>query len=128
MPAFKFSRHYALLAIALFCVEVIIATKLKHLTFVRNSLGDFLVVMLLYCMAKTVYPFHKVKLTLSIFVFACFIELLQYFHIADRLQLSQNGAARIITGTQFSFEDIAMYAGGCWLAYLLDGFFSHQSQ
>lgn len=123
MQKLQFSSKYALLALALFFIEVIIATYLKHFTFIRNYFGDFLVVILLYCMAKTLYPFKAKRLAIGIFIFACLIETLQYFHIADLLNLQKDGIARIVTGTQFGFEDIAMYAGGCVLVWLLDTHF-----
>ena len=127
MPKLQFSRSYALLSVVLFLVEVIIATYLKHFAFIRNYFGDFLVVILLYCMAKTVYPFNAKKLALGVFMFACLIEVMQYINIADRLNLSKDGVARIITGTQFGFEDIAMYAGGCILVWVLDTHFCQKS-
>ncbi|MGB4813041.1 MAG: DUF2809 domain-containing protein [Methylophilaceae bacterium] len=123
MLKFQFSGKYALLALALFLVEVIIATYLKHFTFIRNYFGDFLVVILLYCIAKTVYPFKTKSLVIGVFIFACCIEVLQYFNIADLLNLQKNGVARIVTGTQFAFEDILMYAGGCALVWFLESRF-----
>jgi hypothetical protein len=124
---FKISRPYFLLALALFLAEIIIATYLKHFAFIRNYFGDFLVVILLFCMAKSVYPFNAKKLSIAVFLFACLIEVMQYFNVADRLNLPQGGVARIITGTQFGFEDIAMYAAGCFSVWILDPYFCRQS-
>ena len=104
-------------AIALFVIEVIIATKLNDYTFIRAYFGDFLVVILLYCMAKAVYDFDPKRLAIGIFVFSAGVEVAQYFRIADALQLT--GWARVVVGTSFSFHDLLMYAAGCGMVYFL---------
>jgi len=43
---------------------------------------------------------------MGVFVFACFIELLQYLQIVKKLGLLENLVARILIGTSFSWEDI----------------------
>ena len=45
----KFNLKYFLIAVAIFLVEILIATKLKDIFFIRAYLGDVLVVMLMYC-------------------------------------------------------------------------------
>lgn len=76
---------YALAALALFIVEVTIGTKLNHYHFIRAYFGDYLVVILLYCMAKAVYTFDAKRLAISVFAFAALIEVAQYFQLADVL-------------------------------------------
>lgn len=102
---------YALAALTLFIVEVIIATKLNGNHFIRAYFGDFLVVILLYCMAKALYGFDSKRLAIGIFTFSVIVEVAQYFRIADVLQLP--GWARVVVGTSFSFHDVLMYAAGC---------------
>lgn len=109
---------YALAAITLFFLEVIIATQLNSYHFTRAYFGDFLVVILLYCAAKAVYNFDPKRLAIGIFAFSAIIEVAQYFGIADVLQLS--GWARVVVGTSFSFHDLLMYAAGCGVVYWLD--------
>ena len=48
--------RWAIAAIAIFATEVWIATKGAHLPFVRGELGDYLVVILLYAIAKAARP------------------------------------------------------------------------
>ncbi len=107
--------YYLITTLLLFLLEVFIATALKHYTFIRANFGDFLVVILIYCFMKIWYPFEAKKLALGVFIFAVMIEISQYFHLANILHL--HGIGRIILGTNFSFQDIAMYALGCWVAY-----------
>ncbi|MDD5391686.1 MAG: DUF2809 domain-containing protein [Thiothrix sp.] len=109
---------YALVAIALFIVEVIIATKLNNYHFIRAYFGDFLVVILLYCLLKAVYDFDPKRLAIGIFAFSVVVEVAQYFRIADVLQLT--GWARVVVGTSFSFHDVLMYAAGCGVVYWVD--------
>lgn len=109
---------YALLALMLFIVEVIIATKLNGYHFIRAYFGDFLVVILLYCLLKAVYDFDPKRLAIGIFAFSVVEEVAQYFGIADVLQLT--GWARVVVGTSFSFHDVLMYAAGCIAAWWVD--------
>lgn len=111
-------KRYALAAITLFIVEVIIATRLNDYHFIRAYFGDFLVVILLYCMAKALYDFDPKRLAIGIFLFAVSVEVAQYFRIADVLQLT--GWARVVVGTSFSFHDVLMYAAGCLTVYWVD--------
>lgn len=99
----------------LFLVEVLIATQLKDYHFIRAYFGDFLVVILVYCVLASFWQFEPKQLALGVFIFACTIELAQLFKLADVLELT--GAARIILGTSFSWKDILMYALGCISVY-----------
>lgn len=109
---------YAFAAIFLFVIEFLIATQFRHLYFIRAYLSDFLVVMLLYCFVKAIFLVPAAPLAWGVFALSLAVEFGQYFHIADRLQLT--GALRIIVGTSFSVYDLIMYALGCLVAYGLD--------
>lgn len=113
-------RGYALCAVALFLIEVLIATKLSHWSFVRSSLGDVLVTMLLYCAALAVRDFERRRLALAVFGFACLIEVAQFLHLAPALGLKPGSVLRIMIGDSFSWADIACYFAGCALALVLD--------
>lgn len=54
-------------AIALFVIEVIIATKLNHYTFIRAYFGDFLVVILVYCAVKAFWNVEAMRLAIGVF-------------------------------------------------------------
>ncbi len=107
-----------LAAMLLFMVEVIIATKLNGYHFIRAYLGDFLVVMLVYCAVKAFWNVEPKPLAIGVFLFACAIELAQLFRLADVLHLT--GWARVVLGTSFSFYDILMYAAGSVVIWWLD--------
>lgn len=105
-------------AITLFVVEIIIATKLNNYHFIRAYFGDFLVVILVYCAVKAFWNVEPKRLATGVFIFACAVEVAQWFRLADVLHLT--GWARVVLGTSFSFHDILMYAAGCLAIWWLD--------
>ncbi|WP_185095015.1 ribosomal maturation YjgA family protein [Chryseobacterium taiwanense] len=114
----KFSLKYFLLTIIIFLVEVLIATKLKDIFFVRAYLGDVIVVMLLYTLVKSFIKVNNQKLIVGIFIFSCFVELAQYFNIAEKLGFQPGSLMYIVIGNSFSWIDILCYGVGCLLLYL----------
>lgn len=115
---FKFSLKYFLLTILIFLVEVLIATKLKDIFFVRAYLGDVIVVMLLYTFVKSFISINNQKLILGILAFSCLVEFAQYFKIADKLGFLPGSLMYIVVGNSFSWIDILCYAVGCLMIYL----------
>lgn len=118
---FKFSLKNLLIAIAIFLVEILIATKLKDWFFVRAYLGDVFVVMLMYYFIKAFLDFEPVKLIIGIFIFSCLIEFLQYFHFAEVLGFKDNRLMMIVLGNSFSWLDILCYFTGCVVLFLIEG-------
>ncbi|UHO38254.1 DUF2809 domain-containing protein [Chryseobacterium capnotolerans] len=115
---FQFSLKYLLISIFIFLIEVLIATKLKDIFFVRAYLGDVIVVILLYTLVKSFFTVNNEKLILGILVFSCFIEVAQYFNIAEKLGFRPGSLMYIVIGNSFSWIDILCYAVGCLLIYL----------
>ena len=107
-------------ALALFTTEVLIATIWNEVPFVRADLGDFLVVILLYALAKSVRPFRATPLACAIFLFACAIETAQAFSIADRLGFARGSIPSIVIGTTYQTSDLLMYLAGSLAAWTLD--------
>ena len=116
----KFNLKYFLIAVAIFVVEVLIATKLKDIFFVRAYLGDVFVVMLMYYFIKAFFDFEPVKLIIGIFIFSCSIEFLQYFHFGELLGFKDNRIVMIVLGNSFSWIDILCYFAGCVILYLIE--------
>ncbi|WES96445.1 DUF2809 domain-containing protein [Chryseobacterium arthrosphaerae] len=114
----QFSLKYLLLTVFIFLVEVLIATKLEHIFFVRAYLGDVIVVMLLYTFVKTFVKMNDQKLILGILVFSFLVEFAQYFNIAEKLGFRPGSLMYIVIGNSFSWIDILCYAAGCLLLYL----------
>lgn len=110
---------YALCFLAVLIIEIVIGAYV-HDTFVRPYMGDALVVILIYCFIRIFIPQSLRWLPIYVFVFACFIEVLQYFQLADMLGLADNGLARIILGSTFDWMDILCYAAGCCILLLVE--------
>ena len=121
---FRFSLKYFLLSLLIFSVEVIIATILKDWYFVRAFVGDILVVVLVYTLINSFFDCrNKNKLLLYVFVFAVFVEMLQYFKLAEKLGFPKGSSAYIIIGNYFSWEDILCYAIGCLSVFFINKIF-----
>ena len=104
---------YALAALALLGAEVCIALFVRN-GFVRGSLGDVLVVVLIHCALRVIFPGKPRLLPLYVFLFACVIELTQYVHLLDLLGV-ENQLLRVAIGGTFDWGDIVCYAIGCVL-------------
>ncbi|MEM7374625.1 MAG: DUF2809 domain-containing protein [Bacteroidota bacterium] len=107
----KIRPPYAILAVIIFIVEVLIAIYVKE-GFVRHTLGDVLVVVLIYCTIQTFWDLPVIPAAIGVLVFAYLVEMMQYFHIVEILGLEQNRLARIVIGTSFSWGDIVAYTIG----------------
>ena len=101
-----------LLTVLLLGTEILIGMYAHG--FVRHSLGDVLVVVLLYTSCRTVSPEKPAfgwKLPAAILLFAFCVELLQLWGFCDRFHIT-DPLLRIIIGTGFSFGDLLCYAAG----------------
>src|SRR4029079_5344553 len=83
-----FNFRYFLFALILFLVEVFIALYV-HDGFIRPYVGDYLVVMLIYCAARTFIKISTVKLAIAVLLFSYLIEVLQFFNLVCRLLLEK---------------------------------------
>ncbi|WP_157445769.1 ribosomal maturation YjgA family protein [Chryseobacterium indologenes] len=98
---FKFNLTYFLLTLLIFLLEVLIATKLKNIFFVRAYLGDVIVVILLYTFVKSFVKLNDQKLIPGIFIFSCLVEFAQYFNIAEKLGFQPGSVMYVIIGNSF---------------------------
>ena len=112
----RFNYKFFIATIFLFIVEVLIATKLAYIDWLRAYIGDVLVVILIYTFIQTFFKIDKTKTILGVFIFACAIEFAQYFHFAELLGLKENKIAMIVLGNSFSWIDILCYVFGCLFA------------
>lgn len=128
MPVNVFSRQpdrksFLIYAVLLFVIEVLIA-RYAPSGFIRGFVGDVLVVLLLFCMARSVVPVGNVKghlinqlwrtpwLALAVLLFAFTIEFGQYWGLVDKLGLGGNRLARIVIGSHFDPLDLLAYFVG----------------
>jgi len=114
-----FSFRYFLFALILFLVEVFIALYV-HDSLVRPYVGDYLVVMLIYCAVRTFINISPLKLAIGVLLFSYVIEVLQFFNIVDRLGLSDNKLAKTVIGYGFEWIDLLAYTLGIVTVLILE--------
>ena len=103
---------YGICSAVLLAAEILIGLFADG--FVRGSIGDILVIPLIYAVFRTISPrrpAHSGLLPALIMIFAFITELLQLIGIADILGI-RSELLRIIIGTSFSFGDLVCYAVG----------------
>lgn len=116
---FRFDKKYGLIFLAILIVEIIIALFVKNPT-IRGSVGDVLVVILIYCFIQTFFNFDKAKTIIGVGIFAILIEISQAFNLVEKLGLQDNKFASTVIGTTFDMNDIWAYVAGCALVYMLE--------
>ncbi|MDO6434538.1 DUF2809 domain-containing protein [Flavitalea sp. BT771] len=97
----RFNLRYFLLALLLLGAEIFIGSCL-HDSIIRPYGGDFLVVILLYCLVRSFLNTPVLATGLAVLLFAYLIETLQYFRLADRLHLPYHSIPRIMLGDYFT--------------------------
>src|ERR1700722_2238745 len=92
-------------------VEIFIGASM-HGRIIRPYGGDYLVVILLYCLIRSCWEVPIVITALLVLLFSYVVEVSQYFHLADRLGLREPSLARTLLGTYFSWTDLLVYTLG----------------
>jgi hypothetical protein len=108
---FRLNKKYLFLALLLLVVEVIIAVFV-HDTFIRPWGGDFLVVILMYCLVRGATCLPAPPAALAVLVLSYLIETLQFFQIVQILGLEGDGWASVVIGAHFAWSDIVAYSAG----------------
>ncbi len=106
-----FNKNYFIITILLFLVEIFIALYV-HDNFIRPYVGDFLVVILIYCFLKSFLHIPVIPTAISVLLFSYCVETLQYFQLVKKLGLQHSKLARIVIGTSFEWIDIIAYTLG----------------
>lgn len=111
---------YILITAAVFLLEILIATYLRNLSFIRGFLGDVLVVSLMYFFLRALFiRFSPLKMILLVLAFAFCIEFLQLFNLYPLLNI-QSKILKIVLGSVFDIWDLFAYLLGAILTYLAD--------
>ena len=108
---FRFRKKYFLFAVLLFVIEVLIALFL-HDRFIRPYVGDFLVVILLYCFFRSFLNVNRTALALGVLLFAFVIEGAQYLHFVHHLGVENNAVVRTVLGSSAEWSDVLAYTLG----------------
>jgi len=110
---------YALAALALFAIEVVIALYVRD-RFVRPHLGDTLAVLLVYCGVRATTRIGVIPAAATAFAVAALVELGQLVGILDLLGWRDSALARTLFGTGFDWMDFLAYAAGAGIAVVAE--------
>lgn len=116
---FRFNFNAFIIFLIIFIAEVIIALLIKD-AFIRPYGGDVLVVMLMYYFAKTFVQTKPLYIIIAVVSFAYLIEIGQYFHLVELLNMQDNKIMRIVIGSSFSWGDMICYTIGGIICYFID--------
>lgn len=91
-------------------IEVIIALCIKN-NIIRNYIGDVLVIICIYFLAKTIFENKLKNIAIYILILGILVEILQYFNITQYIA-GNSKALKIILGSTFDIKDIICYIIG----------------
>ncbi len=115
----RFNWLYFILTLLIFAIEILIAIYL-HDGFIRPYVGDFLVVILIYCFVRSFVQAPMIQVALAVLVFSYLVETLQYFQVVKLLGLEHSRIANIVIGNYFTWTDILSYTLGIGFTILVE--------
>ncbi len=116
---FTFRKNYFFGFLILLLVEIYIAIYV-HDSFIRPFFGDFLVVILLYCLLRSFLKIDWLWVAIGVLIFSFVLEVMQYFKLVNMLGLQDVKLARIVIGTSFAWEDLVAYTLGIWTVVFIE--------
>ena len=119
----KFNKRYFIIAVGIFVIKVVIALFI-HDKIIRPYVGDFLVVILIYCSVKSFFNTSVYPAAFAVLLFSYLVELSQYFHLVNQLGLQNSKFAQTIIGTTFEWTDLATYTVGIVVLLIIEIIFA----
>lgn len=107
---FTFNKFYLICTLVLLAIEILIA--LYTTNWIRAYFGDFLVVILLYCLIMSFVDTHKKIVLIGVLLFSYVVEILQYYRFVEVIGLHESAIANTLIGNFFSWIDMLMYTLG----------------
>lgn len=111
MPTLVLRRSYAIVALAIFLIEIVIALFVSD-DFIRPYVGDVLAVMFVYAGLRAVLSVSVGTAVTGALAIALVIELGQLVDILEIVGLDGNAVARVVFGTSFEWLDLVAYLAG----------------
>jgi len=115
----NFRKQYFFLALLLFAIEFLIA-KFLHDGIIRPYVGDFLVVILIYCFVRSFFKISAFHAAIGALIFAYLVEFLQYLKLVQLLGLQNSKISNIVIGNYFEWIDMLAYTLGIVLVFLME--------
>jgi len=113
----KINSKYLIAFLILLITEIMIALFVTD-KIIRPFIGDVLVVILIYTFIRALTRKLIFLLPLYIFLFATVVEIMQYFHIVNILNLQNNKLISTIIGTSFDIRDVLCYLSGAVILFV----------
>ena len=101
---------YIIIFIVILIIEIIIGKYIK-IGFIRNNIGDVLVIPCIYSLIRIIFPDKIKHLSLYVLILGIITELLQLTGITKLLS-NNIEILKIILGTTFDLKDIICYIIG----------------
>ncbi len=111
---------YIILTIVCFILCVLIVKLFSRDLFIRGLIGDFLIVIMIYCLIKSIIDYKPLTVAMVTLLSAFFTELLQYMEIIKYVGLEQSEIAKLIIGSTFDPSDMVAYTLGVVVVYFID--------
>lgn len=105
----------------LLVVEILIA-KFVTDDFIRPYLGDFLVVILIYCFLMAISRIPVIKGLILVLFFSFAVEFFQLINIVKVMQYQPPNVVMIVLGSSFSPWDLLAYSLGILSCFALEYF------
>ncbi|MCM8567991.1 DUF2809 domain-containing protein [Gramella jeungdoensis] len=103
--------NYFLGFVILLIIEILIAKYVRD-DFVRPYVGDFLVVILIYCFLMAILNISVIKGLLIVLIFSFAVEFFQIINIVKVMQYQPPEPVMIVLGSSFSTWDLLAYSLG----------------
>ena len=115
----RFNPVYFFLAMMLVATDFLIVNRL-HDAVIRPYGGDLLWGIFLYCVVRSFLNGPVKPIAAGVLVFCYVEEILQYFHLADRLGFRKPSLMRTLIGTSFTWADMLCYTLGIGIVLLVE--------
>lgn len=115
-------KNYFIAFSVLFSMELAIA-YFHFNPFIRDFLGDVLVILLLYTFLKIFIRNNILKTAVFVLGFAYFVELLQFFKLGEKFNI-QSEILLTLIGSVFDFYDLVAYFLGFLIILLVEKIFT----
>jgi Protein of unknown function (DUF2809) len=121
-----FNQRALLITIALFCVEVSIATVFRHIGWLRGFVGDALAVVFVYYGFKTIFRAPTLWLAIAALLVGYGVELSQYISHLQGWKIS-NPVLRIVVGSTPDWWDVLAYTVGFCAVWAIESAMTRRS-
>ncbi len=113
---------YFFISAVCFLFEVAIALGFLGGATIRGSVGDILVVVMVYFLIRPLFSTTPIISGAIALITGFAVEFLQYIHILEMIGVARENILYSVLGNTFSAADLVMYSLGGVIAYSIDRF------